>query len=118
MPDRAFCFAVDRLLSKEDACAGSGSALGSALGVVFVALRENKLASYPDDDDGNYWDFFNVPFDTHVCFRAVFRRDFDAICNIWRLINVAVAKDVTGILYPALQSLNSIAKCGTALAAT
>lgn len=86
MPDRAFRFAVERLLSINEACArifGSDDNPGWACGVVGGDSRDDELAPYYDDD-GDYWDFGDVPVDFYVDICASLRRDFENIPELCR----------------------------------
>lgn len=72
---------------------GSGSTISSACGAVGCELCEDELAPYFDDDDGNHWDFEDVPVDFLVNVRASPLRDFDAVCESFQSANILVSED-------------------------
>lgn len=85
--------AVDQLLSKDEARArifGPDADLGSASGAISDDPHENEHMPYPDEDDGDDWDFADGPVDPHVEVRASHRQDFDAIHELCQSATVAV----------------------------
>lgn len=68
--------AVERLHSIDEARAGifgSGGTPGSPSGAVGGDSQDDELASYPDDDNGDDWDFSDVPVDSYVDVHASLR---------------------------------------------
>lgn len=53
--------------------------LALASGAVEGDSRNDELAPCPDDDDGNAWDFADVPVEFHVNVRGSLLRDFGVI---------------------------------------
>lgn len=85
LPAGAVLFAVDWLLSMEDArtkMLGSGGTQGLASAAVGGDSRGNELAPYSDGDDGDEWDFDDEPIDSHIDVWDSLRRNFDAICEL------------------------------------
>lgn len=77
---------------------------------------EDEIAPYYEEGDGNARDFVDVPVDSHVNVLSTLRLDFDAFRKLCRSANVAVPKDASGVFRLALQRLNNIKKCNSALA--
>lgn len=73
---RSVCFALDRLLSMNQASGrifGSDGALGQASDTMGGDLPDGELTSYPHDDGDTGWDFADVPVDYLVDVRASLR---------------------------------------------
>lgn len=68
------------------------------------AWRDEELTTHPVHDEGNDWEFADVPFDSQFYVRASLRRSFEAICKLCCSVNVAVAEDASSFFTLALQN--------------
>lgn len=57
---------------------GSDGALSSAFNAMGVDTCDDELSPYFNDDDGDDWNFSDVPVDSHVDACSRFHRVFDA----------------------------------------
>lgn len=60
-------------------------------------LRNDELAHYPDDDDGDDWDFADVLVDSHVDVRAINLQVPDGIRALCRLANVVLHENARNV---------------------
>lgn len=59
---------------------------------------DNELTSNPDDDDGEEWDFPDMPVSSHLDVCCSLCQDFNAILELFCSANVAVHEDVSSVL--------------------
>lgn len=85
---------------------GADVALDSASHSIGGDSHDDELKLYPDDDDGDDWDFDDVPVDSHVDVRASVCRDFDSNPEICRSASLAVLEDASGVFILVLQNIN------------
>lgn len=91
LPLRAARFAIDQLLSMDEACAkrsGPIVALGSPSAAIGGGLRDAKLTPYPDEDDRGDFFFADVHADPSVDILDSLRRDLDTIHELCRSAKV------------------------------
>lgn len=109
-------FTVDGLLSIHKSSARIFGSCGTSVlasGVLGGDLHEDGLPPYPDDDDGDGWDFADVPFHSHVDVHARLVRGFDTVYKFFHSANVAVPKNASRVLSLAWQSVMAITGRGS-----
>lgn len=90
---RSFFFAVDQLLSMDEARARffrSNGAPSLSSDAMSDDSHDGQLTPNLDDDDSNYCDFPDEPVDSHIDVRAGLRQEIDAIREICCSANVTV----------------------------
>lgn len=114
-----FYFAVNLQFSMDEARArilGSDGTLCFISGAVDSDLHDDEIVPYPDDNQGDDWDFADVPVDSHVNVCANHSRYVDAIREVCCSANVAVLADASEVFSLALQNLDAIMKRPSAVA--
>lgn len=79
---------------------------GSASGVMGGHLHDVELIPFPEDGDGDGWEFAVVPVDSHVNFRASPRPDFESVRDIWGSSIVSIPENVSSPFVLTLQNVN------------
>lgn len=103
---RAVHFAVDHLLSMDEVCArifGADVPPGLTSHGMGGDLRNEELPTYPDDE-GDDWDFADVPVILRSTFVPVFAGT-SSLFSGYALNSVAVTKEACDVLSMSLQNL-------------
>lgn len=90
---------------------------GSVSGAVDAESCNCELAQHPDDDDGNNWNFADVPVSCHVDVGASLCQDFESISGMCCSANVAVPGDAGRVSSLFLPKLDAIMEWKSATAA-
>lgn len=86
---------------------GPDVAQGSASNAMGGDSQNDELTLYPDDDDGDDYEFADLAADSHAEVHASLCRDFDAICEVCSSASIAKAEGASVVFSLALQNLNA-----------